>query len=138
MPLRVLIVEDEPLIAMLLENFVSDLGCEVVGVAASASEVPALTVLSPDLALIDINLRDGPTGPGIAIELAQRHSVTVVFVTANVEQLPADFCGAVGAISKPFASRAIAEVIDFATVLRARGSAPPLPRAMIPPTRQSF
>lgn len=64
-PLRVLIVEDEALIAMILEEMVVDVGCTVVGPAATLQEALALAASSPaaDCALLDINLRGGPSWP---------------------------------------------------------------------------
>lgn len=61
MPLRVLVVEDEVLIALELEFLLGDLGHVTVGVAGSSQEAIALgrhTV--PDVAFVDIHLIDGP------------------------------------------------------------------------------
>jgi DNA-binding NarL/FixJ family response regulator len=57
-PLRVLIVEDEVLLAINLESHLEALGQEIVGLAGDATQALALAdVEHPDLALVDINLR---------------------------------------------------------------------------------
>ena len=80
-PPRILIVEDEPLIATYVEVAVSDLGAECVGPFARAE--PAMTAASTeplDGALLDIALADGD-GYQIARILAARH-IPFAFVTA--------------------------------------------------------
>jgi CheY-like chemotaxis protein len=53
-----------------------------------------------------VNLRDGPTGPGLATKLARDYGLKVIFVTANPGQIGrAD--GALGYIRKPFSESAI-------------------------------
>lgn len=133
MPLRLLIVEDEPVVAMDLEAIAVGAGHEVVGVADRLSDVRALADTQVDVALVDMNLKDGPTGPAIADHLRRKHNVTVVFVTANIEQIPLGFCGAIGAVAKPFTATAIHEVIDFAAVLRKGGHGPYVPETLILP-----
>lgn len=62
-PLNVLIVEDEILLATELGYLVEEAGCCDIGHAESSDEAIALTGrLRPDLVLVDVHLRDGPTG----------------------------------------------------------------------------
>ncbi|HYD28195.1 response regulator [Brevundimonas sp.] len=113
--LRVMIVEDQALLAMELELVLGESGCDVVGCAMD--QVSAFTVAArehPDLALIDVNLLDGLTGPRIAQRLVGEYGTAVVFLTANPEQIPEGFAGALGAVSKPFDERTIRAVVDFA------------------------
>ncbi|MFN3389688.1 MAG: hypothetical protein ACK40O_12230, partial [Allosphingosinicella sp.] len=70
MSARVLIVEDEFLIGLELEHALEAHGYKVIGVVADYDGAVALAAERPDVALVDINLRDGPTGPLIARELA--------------------------------------------------------------------
>lgn len=57
---RILIVEDEPLIAMMLEDFLDILGRQVAGVADSVSTaLPLLAAGGIDAAIVDVNLNDG-------------------------------------------------------------------------------
>jgi len=112
--LRVLIVEDQALLAMELEMVLADCGCEVVG---SAMDMPGALAAAdqarPDLALIDINLLDGISGPRIAERLIADHGAAVVFLTANPEQVPDGFAGALGVMSKPVDEQTIRAVVAF-------------------------
>ena len=113
--LRVLIVEDQALLAMELELVLTEAGCDVVGAAMDTrSALSAAERERPDLALVDVNLVDGFTGPQIAQALVSRHGAAVVFLTANPEQIPEGFAGALGAVSKPFDEHTIRAVVDFA------------------------
>lgn len=64
MTCRILIVEDQPLIAMTLEDAVIGLGHEIVGVAACKADALPLGEIA-DVALVDVFLLDGPTGSEI-------------------------------------------------------------------------
>ncbi|MGO4523876.1 response regulator [Microvirga sp. 2MCAF35] len=113
-PLRILIVEDEILIALELESLLQDLGHEVVGMAASSEEALALGQrLRPDLAFVDVHLADGPTGVDVARSLSSNHRVTVVFMTANAKRIPEDFAGAWGVIAKPYTERGVREALSY-------------------------
>ncbi|WP_369751250.1 response regulator [Novosphingobium sp. AP12] len=102
----VLIVEDEIFIAMEIERILEEAGYRVVAIAADRQE--ALRVGgNADLAFIDLNLRDGPTGADIARELASQHDVRVVYVTANPAQIGEPAASAIGCIRKPFTDDAI-------------------------------
>ena len=109
--MRLLIVEDEPFIAMDLEMIAAARGHEVVGVAATLDEaVDQQAQAQPEAAFVDINLLDGFTGVDVARRLA-REGVRVGFVTGNLEQVPEDFAGAAGAVDKPFSDDSIAELL---------------------------
>ena len=85
---RVLIIEDEPLIAMQLEDLVLALGHEVCGTAATrtqAQEVFART--EPGLVLADIQLADGSSGIDAVEDILSIASVPVIFITAYPERL---------------------------------------------------
>lgn len=115
-PLRILIVEDEFLIALELECLLQDAGHEVVGIAASSDEAIALgREHAPDLAFVDIHLADGLTGIDVARELSDRHDVTVLFMTANAKRIPEDFAGARGLIAKPYTERGVREALAYVT-----------------------
>ena len=58
------------------------------------------------MAFVDVNLRDGATGPGIAATLTHDFGMKVVFVTANPGQI-ADPDGALGYVRKPFSEGSI-------------------------------
>mgnify|MGYP000051693877 CR=1 FL=1 len=102
----VLIVEDEIFIALEIERILEDAGYSVVGIAAD--QAAALGVgNNAEVAFVDLNLRDGCTGPQIAHELAARYGVRVVYVTANPAQIGDPAPQSVGCIRKPFTADAI-------------------------------
>jgi len=102
-PLLILIVEDEPLIAMDMEMMVEDAGHNVVAEATSLYDVQGLGVdLRPDIAFVDIQLAENTSGLDVSKLIQQRWPDTViVFVTANPKIIPEDFGGAHGVIPKP-------------------------------------
>lgn len=113
--LRVLIVEDQALLVMELEMVLGEAGCTVVGCAMDSAGALALAERErPDLALVDVNLLDGMTGPAIARQLVTGFGTAVIFLTANPEQIPAGFAGALGAISKPIDESTIRGAVAFA------------------------
>ena len=105
MPATALIVEDEIFVALDLERILVDAGYAVKAIAAD--RIGALEAAADcSFALVDINLRDGPTGPELARTLAQDYGLKVVFVTANPGQI-AEPSGALGYVRKPFSADAI-------------------------------
>jgi DNA-binding NarL/FixJ family response regulator len=129
--MRVLIVEDEVLVAMELEALVSDLGQEPVGIAADLKTAMRLAEFAPDLALVDVNLRDGPTGVEIGQRLVRDHGATVVFMTANPALLGGGVDGAIGVLPKPCSPRDCENVIRYAVGRRLRAAATlPAPPAL--------
>lgn len=84
----VLIIEDEPLIAMDLEALVVDIGHRVQGVARTHREAVAeVGKKTPSLVLADIHLADGSSGLEAVNEILQSISVPVIFITAFPERL---------------------------------------------------
>ncbi|CAN5171638.1 response regulator [soil metagenome] len=123
-----MIVEDQAILAMELEMVLTDAGCDVVGCAMDREGAFAIADRErPALALVDVNLLDGLTGPQIAKRLVEEYGSAVVFLTANPEQIPEGFAGALGAVSKPFDEQTIRAVVAFAhqfIVTRTLGSPP--------------
>ena len=112
--LRVLIVEDEALLALDLEHVLVEQGHNVVGTAASSREALRLAEdTRPDLALVDVHLLDGPTGVDVGREIAQAGHAAVLFITANVKRLPDDFAGAVGVVAKPYTTSGLISAVSF-------------------------
>jgi DNA-directed RNA polymerase specialized sigma24 family protein/CheY-like chemotaxis protein len=84
----VLIIEDEPLIAMDLTSLAESLGHRVVGRARTHSEaIKAAQRKPPGLVLADIQLADGSSGLEAVNEIVQSISVPVIFITAYPERL---------------------------------------------------
>jgi CheY-like chemotaxis protein len=85
--MRVLIVEDDAIIAMHLEMLVTDFGHEVCGTAASAAEAIAHgTSHGLDVVLMDIRLGGGSSGIDAARELYTSQALSCIFISANLDQ----------------------------------------------------
>lgn len=114
MTARILIVEDEALVAMELRFVLEDLGHEVAGVVADARTARATArETEVELALVDIHLSDGPTGVELGRELAEL-GATVVYMTANPGMVRNGVAGTLGVLSKPTDERAVQTAVEYA------------------------
>src|SRR5215218_5384576 len=85
---RILVVEDETLIAEEIEDSLRELGYEVLGRASSADEaIGAVAQRRPDIVLMDIRLRGLRDGIQTAEELRDRFRVPVVFLSAHADEV---------------------------------------------------
>jgi DNA-directed RNA polymerase specialized sigma24 family protein len=113
---RVLIIEDEPLIALDIEGLVQDIGHDVVGVAATHKE--ALTLARekrPELILADIQLADGSSGIDAVNEILMELNVPVIFITAYPERLlTGDKPEPAFLVTKPFKHEMVKAIISQA------------------------
>lgn len=124
---KILIVEDEFVVAANLEAILEERGHEPVGIAPDLETALRLADEGPDLALVDINLRDGETGPVIAARLRERN-VAVLFVTANPRMLDEAGAAAIGVLTKPCDEDLVLAAVEYA--LSARNGIPlPAPPA---------
>ncbi len=84
----VLIIEDEPLIAMDIEDIVTNLGHRVIGVGRTRSEAVKLArTMRPGIILADIQLADGSSGIDAVNDLLGELETPVIFITAFPERL---------------------------------------------------
>lgn len=130
MPTAILIVEDEVLVALEMQCILEDAGYQVVGIAADLDSALAHTDAHIDLALVDLNLRDGLTGPQIGEKLATEHNAGVLFVTANPRLLGDGIAGTIGVLTKPTDEESLLTAVEYA-VQRRQGrpaEAPPFVR----------
>lgn len=125
--MRVLVVEDEALLAMEIERLLEEGGFTVLGVALDHAGAVQFGAQGPDFALVDLNLRDGRTGPATAKALHEL-GVPCLFVTADPQQIPDDFSGALGVVTKPFAPTTLQNAVRFLTAWLADGA----PAARVP------
>lgn len=113
---NVLIIEDEPMIALDLADLVNGLGHEVSETARTHSEaVAAFKRHQPGLVLADIQLADGSSGLEAVNEILQSFDVPVIFITAYPERL---LTGArpepTFLVNKPFRTETVQAVISQA------------------------
>ena len=117
-PTRILIVEDEVIVALDIQDRLADLGYEVTGVADRGSE--ALTLVEsgrPDLVLMDIRIKGDQDGITVAEEIRQRWHIPVIYLTAFSEDNTlqrAKLSEPFGYLIKPFEDREIQAAIEMA------------------------
>jgi CheY-like chemotaxis protein len=114
---RVLVIEDEMLVAMLLEDMLADLGCTVVGSAARVEQALAMIEAagSLDAAVLDVNLNGQRSYP-VADVLAAR-SVPFVFATGYGEDSLMNVYRSFPLLQKPFKQSELGDTL--AKLLRA-------------------
>ena len=112
----VLIIEDEPIIAMDLEQIVTDLGHRVIGMAATHRQaVEMASQKRPGLILADIQLADGSSGLDAVNELLQTFEAPVIFITAYPERfLTGTRPEPAFLVTKPFHANALVALISQA------------------------
>ena len=102
--LRVLLVEDEALIIMLVEDALADTGCEIAGVASRFDDAfTKAQTLDFDVAILDVNLNGLRTFP--IAEAIKARGIPFVFATGYGATSVPDGLNAVPILQKPFASR---------------------------------
>jgi len=123
----VLIIEDEPIIALDLEALVTDLGHTVFRIARTRGEaVAAINEHAPGLVLADIQLADGSSGLDAVNEILTVCNVPVVFITAYPERLlTGDRPEPTFLITKPFRTDTVKAVISQALFFDRRASITP-------------
>ncbi|NKM88644.1 response regulator [Rhizobium laguerreae] len=122
---KILIVEDDVLIAADLEDIVTTLGYEISRIADSFETAQKLAAFST-IALVDVNLRDGATGPRIGQYLASDFGVSVVMVTGSPELIETDLSKVIGLISKPAHPNLIRDVLEYLkTICEGERGVPP-------------
>lgn len=111
-PLRILIVEDEPLIAMMLEDFVETLGHSCVGTADTVAGAIALSdQQSFDAAILDVNLRGGEQCWPVADKLADAGKRYLLASGGQTEARPGRHLDA-PILAKPFTMDGVRIALD--------------------------
>ena len=118
MTASILIVEDEILVALEMECILEEQDYQVVGIAADLEGALAYADSHIDLALVDLNLRDGLTGPEIGRRLCEQCKTTVLFITANPGLLGEGIAGTVGVLAKPTCEKDVERAVDYALRIR--------------------
>lgn len=125
--LRIAIIEDEALVALEMEDHLTDAGHDVVGTADTLAEAIALIEQTrPDLALVDIQLAEGSSGLDVAKELNAR-GIPCLFATGNCPGQDRD--DALGCLHKPFNHIQLLGAVTAADAVL-KGETTDLPREM--------
>ena len=107
----ILVVEDDPLVALSLALCLAGAGYEVLGPADRASAALDMAVRHrPDLALLDIQLRDGHTGGALAGDL-RRVGIPSLFVSADTLEAHRNRNDALGFVMKPYEPHTILDAV---------------------------
>ena len=106
---RILIVEDEPLVAFDNEHALRDAGYEIVATVDTVSDAVAAMDAELDLVLADVALSDGGNGRDVA-EAARAKGVPLVFVTGACPDDARSL--AIGCLAKPYSQRDLLAAID--------------------------
>ena len=138
MKFRVLIVEDDPFIAMDLEGVLSDAGCDVCGVASSEAEALRMgEATRPAFAVVDVRLSPGD-GRVVARELFRQYDTAVLMATAHTREL--DNLAATGALAclpKPYSADDVPAALRAISELRAGRPVSRFPNHMFALTRRA-
>ena len=114
-PRNILIVEDEPLIAMMLEDFLDALDRVPAGTADNVAEaLDRIGAGGIDAAILDVNLRGGEQSWPIADVLAAK-GVPFVFATGGSQDSIAEPYRSRPTLAKPFTMDAVAKILDGLT-----------------------
>lgn len=109
--LNVLIIEDEPLIAMMIEDFIDMLGHTVAGTADCVPDALAeVEAGNFDVAILDVHLRDGVCWP-VADALVAKGKPFLLATGGHVEPPPAAHADA-PTLAKPFTLDGIEQALD--------------------------
>ncbi|MBV1876360.1 MAG: sigma 54-interacting transcriptional regulator [Pseudomonadales bacterium] len=114
---KILIIEDEALVARELKSRLTNMGCEVVGIAYGKEAIELARDTNPDLLLSDIHLKDGEDGIELAQKIRSERDVPVVFLTAYSDEDTVSRAKEVtpyGYIIKPVENRELQIAIDMA------------------------
>ena len=122
---EVLIIEDEPIIALDLTRVVRELGHKVVGTAATRIEAVTLaSTKRPGLVLADIRLADGSSGMDAAADILSSFDIPVIFITAFPEHLlTGEGPEPAFVITKPFREETVKALIGQALFFHSPGRA---------------
>jgi DNA-binding response OmpR family regulator len=127
--LKVLIAEDDVMLADMLEESLIEHGYEVCGIAATVAEGVALGRLHlPDLAILDMRLADGGLGSDIAAQLDHGH-LGILYATGNVSLVLLNVADGDACLAKPYRSEDLMRSLEIVTGILSTGTAsPPFPR----------
>jgi DNA-binding response OmpR family regulator len=109
--MRVLVVEDEPLLAMLTEECLAELGHEVVGSAANVDQAMAIIDTTElDFALLDFTLADEATSTPVALRLLA-DEIPFAYLTGHHSLPPGDDAPPAPLLTKPFTVEQLQEAL---------------------------
>ena len=126
--LKILIVEDELIIASDIEMILTDAGYEVTGIATSYEDaIQSIAANKPDLILLDINLESDADGVILAEEINKNYHIPFIYLTSNTDPLTVNRVkrtNPAGFIVKPFNEKEILTNIEIVAFNRKQEEKP--------------
>ena len=110
-PMSVLVIEDEPLIAMMIEDFIDMLGHQLAGTSDSVADaLPKVHAGGFDAAILDVNLRDGACWP--VADALKAHNIPFVIASGGHVDPPPSTHTDVQTLAKPFTLDGVQAALD--------------------------
>src|SRR5450432_1399542 len=138
---KVLIVEDDLIIADMVEETLVESGYEVCGIARTVVEAVALgRCHKPDLAIIDLRLADGGIGTEIPAQLSPLGKLGILYATGNMWHPVLTAADGHACLTKPYRAAALVRGLEIVADIVATGTAsPPFPNGfeVLPPATAS-
>jgi CheY-like chemotaxis protein len=136
--LKVLIAEDELMIADMAEEILVKYGYEVCGIARTVAEAVALGRRhKPDLAVIDLRLADGGLGTEVAAQLGPLGRLGILYASGNTSHVMLTAADGDACLAKPYRDADLLRGLQIVADIVATGTAsPPFPYGfqVLPPT----
>jgi DNA-binding response OmpR family regulator len=121
--LKVLIAEDDLMIADMAEEILVSNGYEVCGIARTVAEAVALGRDNlPDLAILDMRLADGGLGTQIAAELSGLGRIGILYASGNMSQIALSAADGDACLAKPYRSADLLQSLHIVSDIVASGS----------------
>lgn len=131
--MKALIVEDEFVVAAVVEEMLQEAGHEVAGMAATADcALQLAAVNSPKVAFVDFHLSGDTPGAAVAHQLRALYGTVVVFLSGDPESCrsAAKDSGALGCLAKPFSINDLSATINIAEAVAYGRSIPVPPKSL--------
>jgi CheY-like chemotaxis protein len=128
--LKVLIAEDDLMIADMAEEMLLTFGYEVCGIARTVAEAVALSLRhKPDLAVFDLRLADGGFGTEITAQLGGLGTLGVLYASGNIPHGALTAADGHASLAKPYRAADLLRGLEIVADILATGTAsPPFPR----------
>lgn len=125
--MRILLVEDDPILALIAASALEDEGHQIVGPAYDDEQAMALAeTQSADIALVDINLAGHDEGISLARSLLKLHGIASVFVSGQLEAARSNADAALGLLRKPYEPGDLALSVSIAQAMLNGGPVLPI------------
>jgi DNA-binding response OmpR family regulator len=133
--MRILLVEDDPIIGFAAADALRSEGHEVIGPAATVEDARHFAGEGADFALVDINLAGHDEGVELARDLKSRFGIASAFVSGQSGAAHSNKDAAVGLLRKPYSAKSLVEATAVIAEIVSGGSPPP---PSIPPAFELF